>query len=213
MIHPVLTITGVRPAAHTASPAIVFRVQIAVGDARVHAMVLRCQVVIDARRRHYESGEADRLYELFGDGPQFTQMLRAVTWAQCPMVVPAFDGEVTCDLVVPCTYDLEAASAKYLHAVREGAVPLTFLCSGSMFRLTGNALSIEPVPWDVEARFQMPAAVWHEAMAIHFPDSGYIRLGRDTIDRLQAFRGRSASVTWDAAIDALLEQALTGPPV
>jgi hypothetical protein len=213
MIQPVLTITGARPAAHTASPGIVFHVRIAVGDARVHAMVLRCQVVIDARQRHYTNGEKDRLYELFGDGPQFTQTLRAVMWAQCPIVVPAFERETTCDLIVPCTYDLEAASAKYLHAVRDGAVPLTFLCSGSIFRITGNALSIEPIPWDVEARFEMPARVWHDVMAIHFPDSGYIRLGRNTIDRLQTFRGRSACVTWDAAIEELLERAVAGPGV
>jgi hypothetical protein len=33
-----------------------------------------------------------------------------------------------------------------------------------------------------------------------------VRLQRDTIDRLQEFRGRHAVVTWDEAIDLLLQQ-------
>ena len=40
-----------------------------------------------------------------------------------------------------------------------------------------------------------------------FPGGGWIRLQRDTIDRLQEFRGRQAQVTWDEAIAVLLDSA------
>jgi hypothetical protein len=38
-----------------------------------------------------------------------------------------------------------------------------------------------------------------------FPGGGWLMLRRDTIDRLQAFRGRHAVVTWDEAIELLLQ--------
>jgi len=57
--------------------------------------------------------------------------LKSVTWAQVSTVVPAFDREVDVDLPIPCTYDFEVAAAKYLHAVREGDIPLRLLFSGT----------------------------------------------------------------------------------
>src|SRR5207253_11361437 len=101
------------PAAQTASPAITFRMRIAAGSERVHAIALRCHVRIDARRRGYALDERKRLYELFGDASQFDRLLRPVTWSQCSLVVPTFDGQIECDLPVACTYDLEVAAAKY----------------------------------------------------------------------------------------------------
>jgi hypothetical protein len=40
-----------------------------------------------------------------------------------------------------------------------------------------------------------------------FPGGGWVRLQRETLDRLQAFRGRQAVTTWDETIDALLQLA------
>jgi hypothetical protein len=51
----------------------------------------------------------------------------------------------------------------------------------------------------------MPAQVWHMAMDRFFPGGGWLRLRRETIDRLQTFRGRQAVITWDEAIERLLE--------
>jgi hypothetical protein len=213
MMEPRVTIVGARPAAQTASPAVTFRMRIAVRGGRVHAIALRCHVQIDARRRRYTGDEQQRLYELFGDASQFDRMLRPVTWSQCAVVVPTFDDEIESDLSVPCTYDLEVAAAKYLHAIRERDVPLQFLFSGTIFRVTRGALVVEPVPWDVDASYRLPAAVWRDTMDQFFPGGGWLRLRSETIDRLQAFRGRAAVVTWDEAIDALLQRAVSGEPV
>jgi hypothetical protein len=63
------------------------------------------------------------------------------------------------------------------------------------------------VPWDLDAAFRMPATVWRAAMDQFFPGGGWIRLDRATIDRLQAFRGRHAVVTFDEAVELLLQSA------
>lgn len=200
-------ITDAHPASPTASPAITFRLQIDNAGGRVHALLLRCQARIEARVRRYAADEQQRLYELFGSPSQWERTLHAVTWAHTALVVPSFDQHVAVDLSVPCTYDLQVASAKYLHAIRDGVVPVSVLFSGSMFRTDGERLCVEPVPWECEASFPMPARVWRDAMDQFFPGGGWIRLQRDTLDRLQACRGRCAAATWDEAIDRLMEQA------
>jgi len=213
-----MTVTDARPAAQTASPAILFRVRIEnLSETRIHTMALRCQVRIEPRGRRYARDEQGRLYELFGDVSQWERTLQSVTWAHATLIVPSFDRRIDVDLPVACTYDLEVASAKYLHAVRDGDVSLRFLFGGTVFSAPAHpaypappappALQIEPVPWDLDTSFRMPASVWRAAVDQFFPGGGWVRLRRETIDRLQAFRGRHAVVTWDEAIDRLLQQA------
>jgi hypothetical protein len=202
------TILGAQPSGQTAAPGITFQLRIEdLSDRRVHAIVLRCQTRIEPRGRRYSKEEQSRLYELFGDVSQWERTLTGVTWAHATIAVPAFERRIDVDLPIACTYDLEVASAKYLHAIRDGEVPLLFLFSGTVFSVNGRGLCIEPVPWDVEASFRMPAHVWQAAMDRFFPGGGWVRLQRETIDRLQAFRGRQACVTWDQAIDRLLAEA------
>jgi hypothetical protein len=204
-------VLGAQPSPQMAAPGVTFRTRIEeIGGGRVQAILLRCQTRIEPRGRHYTADEQARLLELFGDVSQWDRTLRGVTWASSTLAVPSFDGRIDVDLPVDCTYDLEVASAKYLHAIRNGDVPLVFLFSGTIFGLRDGALSVEPVPWDLEASYRMPARVWASAMEQFFPGGGWVRLQRETIDRLQAYRGRSAVVSWDEAIDRLLRDARTG---
>ncbi len=214
------SVVDAAPAPQTAAPAVNFRLRIeSPGGGVIHAMALRCQTRIEARRRRYTAEEAAQLYELFGDPSQWDRTLQAMTWGHSSLVVPSFEQQIEVDLTLPCTYDLEVASAKYLHAIRTGDIPLLFLFSGTVFRLVdagdGRAsFSAEPIPWDLEATFRLPSSVWTDTMRRFFPGGGWLRLQRDTIDRLQAFRGRHAVVTWDEAIELLLQQAAaSGAPV
>jgi hypothetical protein len=204
-----LSVMNARPSAQTAAPGITFRLRIeAVGPGGgIHTLALRCQTRIEARQRRYTKDEHARLYELFGDISQWDRSLGGVTWAHSSLVVPSFDRQIDIDMPVQCTYDLEVASAKYLHAVRDGDVPLTFAFSGTIFKVTDTGrMSIEPVPWELVVSFRMPAQVWQSAMDQFFPGGGWLRLQRETIDRLQAFRGRHAVLTWDEAIGLLLSE-------
>jgi hypothetical protein len=63
------------------------------------------------------------------------------------------------------------------------------------------------VPWDREARFQLPVAVWRDLMEQHFPGSEWVRMRRDTVDALAHFRHVRGLTSWDAAVEALLAGA------
>ena len=78
-------------------------------------------------------------------------------------MVPGFAGNTTVALPLDCTYDFEVAAAKYLHALRDGALPLQFLFSGTIFVKSERGFSVQQVPWDCEYRYDMPVAVWRAA--------------------------------------------------
>jgi hypothetical protein len=44
-------------------------------------------------------------------------------------------------------------------------------------------------------------------MDLYFPNSGWLRVGRDTLDALQRFKASRALPTWDQALEQLLKQA------
>jgi hypothetical protein len=58
----------------------------------------------------------------------------------------------------------------------------------------------------------MASDVWRSTIEQFFPGGGWIRLQRETLDRLQAFRGQRAAVSWDEAIDQLLAHVAQGEP-
>ncbi|MFD9389342.1 DUF6084 family protein [Streptomyces sp. NPDC060000] len=196
---------GVRADRYAAGPTLVFRLRVTAADsARVHALALRCQIRIEPARRGYGSAEADGLADLFGERSRWGSTLKPVQFAQVPLMVPGFTGETEADLVVPCTYDMDIAATRYLDALTEGEVPLLMLFSGTAF--TGDAgFQVEPVPWDREAAFRMPVAVWREMVEQHFPGCGWIRLPRDTMDALLAYRSRRALPSWEATLKSLLD--------
>ncbi|SCF78590.1 DUF6084 family protein [Streptomyces sp. Ncost-T10-10d] len=203
------TCTGVRADPYAAGPTLVFRLRITASEeARVHALALRCQIRIEPARRGYETTEAEGLTDLFGERSRWGSTLQPVQFAQVPVMVPAFTGATETDVVVPCTYDLEIAATRYLNALTDGEVPLLMLFSGTAFTGSGG-FRVEPVPWDLEAPFRMPVAVWQEMVDQHFPGCGWIRLPRDTMSDLIAFRSRHALPSWEATVRALLDAAGT----
>lgn len=177
------------------------------GDSDVHAVVLRAQVRIEPERRAYDADEREHLVELFGTPEQWTTSLHPFLWTELATSVGAFHA--TTDVVVPmtCTYDLEVAAARYLHSLRGGEVPLVLLFNGTIFRVQDRRLSVQPVPWHLEARLRMPVATWREAMDRFYPGSGWIRLPTGTIDALGRYKASRALATWDDAVGSLLRAA------
>ncbi|MEU9370929.1 DUF6084 family protein [Streptomyces avermitilis] len=204
--------TGVRADRYAAGPTLLFRLRVTAADnARVHALALRCQIRIEPARRGYESAEADGLADLFGERSRWGNTLQPVQFAQVSLMVPGFTGETEVDLVVPCTYDLDIAATRYLAALKGGEVPLLMLFSGTAFTGAGG-FRVEPVPWDREAAFRMPVSAWREMVEQHFPGCGWIRLPRDTMDALLAYRSQRALPSWEATVRALLEEKGTADP-
>jgi len=204
--------TGVRADRYAAAPTLLFRLRITAAEAaRVHALALRCQLRIEPARRGYRPDEAEALSDLFGERSRWGTTLHPLQFAQVSLVVPGFTGETEVDLPVPCTYDLDVAVGRYFHALREGEVPLLLLFSGTVFAGAGG-FQVHPVPWSKEASVRMPVAVWQEMTEAHFPGCGWLRLPRETLDALLAYRSRHALPSWQATVESLLAAADGTPP-
>jgi hypothetical protein len=193
---------------HAAVPTIMLRLRVEEADGlSVHALALRCQIRIEPQRRSYSSDEEERLYEMFGETPQWGDSLRPFLWTHVSTTIGRFDGATDFDLPVECTYDFDVAGAKYLHALGDGDIPLILLFTGTVYTQGGSGFSVEPLSWSLEASYKMPVSVWRSMMDLYFPNSSWIRVHRDTLDDLQRFRAHRGLPTWDQAFEHLLKAA------
>ena len=62
------------------------------------------------------------------------------------------------------------------------------------------------MPWDREERYDMPVSVWRDLVQQHFPNTGFVRLDRDTINALAAYRSARGLLGFDQAITSLLAE-------
>jgi hypothetical protein len=201
-----------RPEPHAAAPTIMMRVRASeTGGGTVHALVLRCQIRIEPQRRRYQPEEELRLYDVFGEPSRWADSLRPFLWTHVSTTVPGFTGSADFTLPIECTYDLEVAGVKYFHALAGGEVPLRLLFSGTVFTKGQIGFAVEPLAWDTEAAYRMPASVWRDVMDLYFPNSVWLRVDRRTLDALQRFKSSRALPTWDQALEALLKQAGEDP--
>jgi hypothetical protein len=178
------------------------------GEEPVHAVMLDCQVRIEAPRRRYVPAERERLGELFGDPSRWSQTLRSLLWTHASVNVPPFTGSVLVDLRLPCTYDFNVQVTKYFDSLEDGEVPLTLLFSGSVFfAAPGGALQVERVSWSKEAGYRLPVRVWRDVIDHYYPNTAWLNLHKDVFDRLAAYKARRGLPTWEQALEALLLNA------
>jgi hypothetical protein len=201
-------VLGARVEAYAAVPTMVLRLRVVAGTAeRVHAIVLRCQIMIEPQRRTYDGDEERRLTELFGDTPRWGDTLRPFLWTNVGTTVPGFAGSTEIDLPITCTYDFEVAAAKYMHSLADGEIPILLLFSGTVFGRSESGLSAAPVSWSEEAAYRLPIRLWRDMMDLYFPGTGWVRLRRETLDALLRFKTDRGLLTWDEAVEHLLKQA------
>ncbi|MGH8860489.1 MAG: DUF6084 family protein, partial [Jatrophihabitantaceae bacterium] len=93
------------------------------------------------------------------------------------------------------------------HALDEGEIPLVLLFSGTVFTRGQTGFSVAQVPWHKEASYRLPVAEWRAMMDRFFPNSGWLRLGRDTLNALNSYKNARALPTWEHAITSLLSAA------
>ena len=205
--------TGTTADKYAATPTLAFQLTITErSGARVHAIALRCQIRIEPHRRRYSAPEAERLHDLFGDPSRWADTVKPIQLATVTAMVPSFTAVTEIDLPVPCTYDLEVASARYLQGLDDGTIPMLLLFSGTVFVATEGGFSVELVPWSAEATYRMPVAVWRDLVDAHFPGSAWLRCSRETLDELSRFKAKHALPTWDSTLTALLATAAPRDP-
>ncbi|GAA4488269.1 DUF6084 family protein [Rhodococcus olei] len=198
-------VTDIAPEPYAVTPNLVAHLRIReTSGARVHSVALRCQVRLEPGRRRYDADAEQALGDLFGTRDRWDSTLTSFGWLQAATMVPGFTGECDAALPLPCTYDFEVAAARYLHALGDGAVPLLLLFSGTVFTRGPSGLVVEPVPWDREARCELPLEVWRELIRTHYPGTGFARLGHDTLTALTRYKVAHGHTDLDAAVAALL---------
>ena len=202
-------VLGARAEPHAAVPTLALRLRLIEADAQaVHAVALRCQLMIEPQKRRYEPEEQARLVELFGETPRWGETLRPFLWTHVSTVVTGFHATTEIDLPITCTYDFEVAAAKYLHGLDSGEIPILLLFSGTIFRApAAGGMAASPVAWHEEASYRLPVHVWRDVMDRYFPNSGWLRVSRDTLDALTRFKARRALPTWEEAFEQLLKEA------
>jgi hypothetical protein len=195
----------VSPERYAVTPVLTARVGIAAdGDDPVHAIALRCQVRIEPLRRGYTDEEAAGLLDLFGPRERWATTQHNFLWLHTTAMVQGFTGTTQVELPLECTYDFEVTASKYFHALRDGMIPLQFLFSGTVFTRGEQNFSVQQVPWDREDHYDLPVSAWRELMQLHYPNSGWLRLNRDTVDALSTFKSARGLLSYDDAVTSLL---------
>ena len=202
-------VVDVAPEPYAVTPNLLARVRVdeATGE-RVHALALNAQVRIEPQRRRYDDTEERALLDLFGDRTRFAETLKPFAWLHASTVAQGFTGTCEIDLPLPCTYDFEVSGTTYLHALRDGEIPLLFLFSGTVFTRGASGFSVAQVPWDREARFRLPVAVWRDLMEAYFPGTEWLRMRRDTVEALAHYRHVRGLTSWDDVITTLLTEVM-----
>ncbi|MGH7867433.1 MAG: DUF6084 family protein, partial [Candidatus Dormibacteraceae bacterium] len=193
-------IEGVEVVPYAAAPLLAFKLRITSlpPDQVIHTLSLRCQVQIEPTRRRYEAAEQGKLADLFGAPERWARTVRSLLWMNTSLTVPGFSRSTVVDLQLPCTFDFNIAATKYFHALEAGDIPLCVLFSGTIFyNGEGDALQVAQIPWDREANFRFPAAVWKQMMDTHYPNTAWLCLERDSFERLYQYKVRQGIPTWE----------------
>jgi Family of unknown function (DUF6084) len=203
------SVEGAEPVRYAAVPSLGFKLALErVDGGAVRSVALNAQIRIAATRRSYSREEQERLFEIFGPIEMWSRSVRSLLWLNATAHVPAFEGRTVYELELPCSYDFELTSARYFDALEDGEIPLEFLFGGSVFYAGPNGgLQVASIAWDREAEFRLPVTVWRDMMDQFFPGAAWLRLGKESFDRLYAYKSSRALASWEEAVDSLLVEA------
>jgi hypothetical protein len=193
-----------------AIPMLAFQLRIrnASSDEAIHTVALRCQIQIEVTRRRYTPAEQGQMLDLFGQPDRWSQTLRSLLWTHVNWVVPGFTGEETVvDMQVPCSFDFNVASTKYVAGLTDGDIPLLFLFSGNVFYAPQDSpLQVAPISWEQETRFKLPVKIWRDMMDSYYPNSVWINLHKDTFEHLYRYKTQHGLLNWEQALEHILAE-------
>lgn len=192
-----------------AVPTISVRLTIAnaVKEEVIQSVSLNCQLQLQPATRSYTAMEEARLLDLFGERENWGRTMKPLHWMNLPVKVPPFTGETSVNMTLPCSLDFDVAANKYFYGLEAGAIAAVAMFSGTVFYEDNGLMRIAQIPWDREARFQLPVAVWREAIDAHYPGSAWLRLPREVFDRLYRYKVSRGIPMWDGVLNRLLDQA------
>jgi hypothetical protein len=203
----VLTVTAVP---YAAIPTVAARLQLTNADPaqKIHSISLNCQVQLEPLRRSYSATEEARLLDLFGERERWARTMKPMLWTNVVLKLGEFSGATEVDLPLPCTFDFDVAATKYFYGLEVGKISVSALFSGTIFYAgQDGALQVAPIPWACEARFELPVEVWRTAIDAHYPDLAWMRVPKETFDRLYRFKVARGIPMWDQLLNQLMDRA------
>jgi Family of unknown function (DUF6084) len=201
-----LEVTGARASLSHAAPTLVFALRALEPTGReIYTVALSTQIHIDPGLRSHDDATRELLVDLFGAPERWAATTTSIVWAEVDRLVPSFTHQAGFELPVPCSYDLEVAASKYLYALPDGDVPLSFHFSGRIFyRGDDGRLQVVLAPWS-SATFRLPVSTWKKMIDWHYPGSSWIRVGADTLERLQRRKAAGGLRTFDETVAGMLD--------
>lgn len=200
-------VIGAEVPAFAAVPTLIFKLRVTNVDEQehIHSVLLRSQVQITVNRRRYSPEEQSQLLAIFGEPERWGDTLRPLLWTHTNVTIPQFSGSVFVDMPIACSYDFEVVATKYFGAIDDGEIPLTFLFSGTIFYAgIEENLQVMQISWSKEAAYRFPITLWQDMMAHYYPNSAYLRLRKDSFDRLYRYKATHGLPTWESVIAQLL---------
>jgi hypothetical protein len=177
-------------------------------DEPIQSISLNCQLQLRPLARTYSALEEARLLDLFGERERWGRTMKPLHWANLVIKIPPFTGETTVELSLPCSLDFDVAANKYFYGLDEGSIDVAAMFSGTIFYTGENgAMQISQIPWDGEAQFRFPVEVWKAAIDAHYMDTRWLRLPRETFDRLYRYKVAQSIPFWADVLNRLLDQA------
>ena len=176
-------------------------------DRPIYAITLTAQINFDPARREYDADTRAELYELFGAPERWPSTTRSFLWCHASTLVHSFSGATTFGLEVPCTADLEVTASRYIAALPDGEVPLTFHFTGRiLYEGPARQVQVVHLPWSTSAAYRMPVSIWKAMIKHHHGNSSFILVHDDTLAELTHYKRDRGLPGYDACVLDLLER-------
>ncbi len=176
----------------------------------IRSIALRCQIQIQPARRRYSDEEKEALGDLFGSPDRWSSTVRPLSWANTQTSVPPFLDTTIAEIRISAPCDLNLPAANYLHAVREGEIPVVFLFSGTVFYAADNdTVQIAQIRWDCEATYRAPVGLCKQVMGFSRGMSACASLDPTVQDYLRRWRAENVAVA-PRRVEKLLRTAFGG---
>jgi hypothetical protein len=203
------TVRGVEVERFAAAPFLKFRIGLECPDRAVSIrnVLVQCQIRIETSARSYGEEEKARLVDLFGAPEGWDRTLQSLLWTHASTLVPAFVGSGEACLLVPCSFDFNVATTKYFCGLAGGEIPLLLFFSGAVFHDNGEGLQIGQIAWDQDVRFRLPVSVWKDMMSHYYPESAWLQIPHEVLDRLRRYKERHGLIAWEQALERLLNSS------
>ena len=198
-------VLGAEPDRYAADPVLVFKLRVKENEGEViQSVSLRCQIMIEPQRRRYTRDEEYRLLAMFGETPRWGSTVKPFLWTHATTILPGFTG--TIDVNLPVSAPTTSRSPRPSTCTRWRAATCRSTCCSPAWCSPRPRTASRPSPSPGTRRpaSRFPGSTWRTMMDVFFPGTGWLRIPRSTLDRLERFKTVRGLHSWDHILETLL---------